>query len=111
MAYAKGRTYIPRREREVKQFLKKKDIEGLLWLILEDSYGYGDEPIPPKELKTFAIQQLTLMQSRKKGVTQTGNTEDALSKWLGLNETEDDVLPGSEGVLPGSDEGDEDGDD
>jgi hypothetical protein len=106
MAYAKGRTYIPRREREVKQFLKKKDIEGLLWLILEDSYGYGEEPVPPKELKTFAIQQLTLMQSRKKGVTQDGGGDDALMKWLGLSEDEDDVTFGDNGLLPGS-EGDD----
>lgn len=88
MTYAKGRTYIPKREREVKQLLKKKDIEGLLWLILEDSYGYGDEPIPPKELKTFAIQQLTLMKSRQKMKVDDAGGEDALSKWLGIEEEE-----------------------
>jgi hypothetical protein len=88
MTYAKGRTYIPKREREVKQLLKKKDIEGLLWLILEDSYGYGDEPIPPKELKTFAIQQLTLMKSRQKMKVDDVGGEDALSKWLGIEEEE-----------------------
>ena len=86
MTYAKGRTYIPKREREVKQLLKKKDIEGLLWLILEDSYGYGEEPMPPKELKTFAIQQLTLMQSRRKMKVDDVGGDDALSKWLGLEE-------------------------
>jgi hypothetical protein len=95
MTYAKGRTYIPKREREVKQLLKKKDIEGLLWLILEDSYGYGDEPQPPKELKTFAIQQLTLMQSRRKSTSNDAGGDDALSKWLGLEE-DDGVAPGSE---------------
>jgi len=88
MTYAKGRTYIPKREREVKQLLKKKDIEGLLWLILEDSYGYGEEPIPPKELKTFAIQQLTLMKSRQKMKVDDVGGEDALSKWLGIEEEE-----------------------
>ena len=91
MTYAKGRTYIPKREREVKQLLKKKDIEGLLWLILEDSYGYGDEPIPPKELKTFAIQQLTLMKSRQKMKVDDVGGEDALSKWLGIEEEEEAV--------------------
>ena len=95
MTYAKGRTYIPKREREVKQLLKKKDIEGLLWLILEDSYGYGDEPQPPKELKTFAIQQLTLMQSRRKSQANDVGGDDALSKWLGLQE-DDGVAPESE---------------
>jgi hypothetical protein len=88
MTYAKGRTYIPKREREVKQLLKKKDIEGLLWLILEDSYGYGEEPMPPKELKTFAIQQLTLMKSRQKMKVDDVGGEDALSKWLGIEEEE-----------------------
>ena len=91
MTYAKGRTYIPKREREVKQLLKKKDIEGLLWLILEDSYGYGDEPQPPKELKTFAIQQLTLMQSRRKSTSNDVGGDDALSKWLGIQEDEAEV--------------------
>ena len=91
MTYAKGRTYIPKREREVKQLLKKKDIEGLLWLILEDSYGYGDEPIPPKELKTFAIQQLTLMKSRQKMKVDDVGGEDALSKWLGIEEEEEAI--------------------
>jgi hypothetical protein len=99
MTYAKGRTYIPKREREVKQLLKKKDIEGLLWLILEDSYGYGEEPMPPKELKTFAIQQLTLMQSRRKMKVDDVGGDDALSKWLGLEEevseeTEEEVEDG-----------------
>jgi hypothetical protein len=92
MTYAKGRTYIPKREREVKQLLKKKDIEGLLWLILEDSYGYGEEPIPPKELKTFAIQQLTLMQSRRKMKVDDVGGDDALSKWLGLEEEEEEIV-------------------
>jgi len=92
MTYAKGRTYIPKREREVKQLLKKKDIEGLLWLILEDSYGYGEEPIPPKELKTFAIQQLTLMQSRRKMKVDDVGGDDALSKWLGLQEEEEEIV-------------------
>jgi hypothetical protein len=92
MTYAKGRTYIPKREREVKQLLKKKDIEGLLWLILEDSYGYGEEPMPPKELKTFAIQQLTLMQSRRKMKVDDVGGDDALSKWLGLQEEEEEVV-------------------
>ena len=91
MTYAKGRTYIPKREREVKQLLKKKDIEGLLWLILEDSYGYGDEPQPPKELKTFAIQQLTLMQSRRKSQANEVGGDDVLSKWLGLQGQEAEV--------------------
>jgi hypothetical protein len=92
MTYAKGRTYIPKREREVKQLLKKKDIEGLLWLILEDSYGYGEEPMPPKELKTFAIQQLTLMQSRRKMKVDDVGGDDALSKWLGLEEEEEEIV-------------------
>jgi hypothetical protein len=92
MTYAKGRTYIPKREREVKQLLKKKDIEGLLWLILEDSYGYGEEPMPPKELKTFAIQQLTLMQSRRKMKVDDVGGDDALSKWLGLQEEEEEIV-------------------
>jgi hypothetical protein len=92
MTYAKGRTYIPKREREVKQLLKKKDIEGLLWLILEDSYGYGDEPIPPKELKTFAIQQLTLMKSRQKMKVDDVGGEDALSKWLGIEEEKEEEV-------------------
>jgi len=92
MTYAKGRTYIPKREREVKQLLKKKDIEGLLWLILEDSYGYGEEPQPPKELKTFAIQQLTLMQSRRKMKVDDVGGDDALSKWLGLEEEEEEEI-------------------
>ena len=100
MTYAKGRTYIPKREREVKQLLKKKDIEGLLWLILEDSYGYGDEPQPPKELKTFAIQQLTLMQSRRKSQANEVGGDDALSKWLGL-EGEEDEAPVEEEVEDG----------
>jgi hypothetical protein len=63
----------------------------LLWLILEDSYGYGDEPQPPKELKTFAIQQLTLMQSRRKSQANDVGGDDALSKWLGLEGEEDEV--------------------
>ena len=100
MTYAKGRTYIPKHEREVKQLLKKKDIEGLLWLILEDSYGYGDEPQPPKELKTFAIQQLTLMQSRRKSQANDVGGDDALSKWLGL-EGEEDEAPVEEEVEDG----------
>lgn len=101
MTYAKGRTYIPKREREVKQLLKKKDIEGLLWLILEDSYGYGDEPQPPKELKTFAIQQLTLMQSRRKSTSNDVGGDDALSKWLGLEGEEAEVEPAEEEVEDG----------
>ena len=100
MTYAKGRTYIPKREREVKQLLKKKDIEGLLWLILEDSYGYGDEPQPPNELKSFAIQQLTLMQSRRKLQANDVGGDDALSKWLGL-EGEEDEAPVEEEVEDG----------
>jgi hypothetical protein len=92
MTYAKGRTYIPKREREVKQLLKKKDIEGLLWLILEDSYGYVEEPMTPKELKTFAIQQLTLMQSRRKMKVDDVGGDDALSKWLGLQEEEEEIV-------------------
>lgn len=100
MTYAKGRTYIPKREREVKQLLKKKDIEGLLWLILEDSYGYGEEPLPPKELKTFAIQQLTLMQSRRKSQANDVGGDDALSKWLGL-EGEEAEAPAEEEVEDG----------
>ena len=106
MAYRNNKTYLTKREREIRKHLRDRNIEGLLWVILDDCFEdmesnnsarYG------KSMLSFVIQQLAVMES-KRGKKGSGlaneETMSVIDKWLsasGIAKDEPQEEPEEEG--------------
>jgi len=95
MAYKNGKTYQPKRTKDLKKALDSKDTETILWITLRDSLEDMEEAKEPRYGKTFlsfAIQQLATTHGRKisKGIVG-GNDEDKkksnnlIEEWLKMD--------------------------
>lgn len=105
MAYKNGKTYLPRRHAAIRKLIKDKNIEGLLWIILQDCFEDLETQTTPrygKTMLTFVIQQLAVIENKKsyrgkksnEVANSTVKAEDIIAKWLGsseevMNEEED----------------------
>lgn len=100
MAYKNGKTYVSRRHSAIRKFIKDKNVEGLLWVILQDCFEDMEESKTPrygKTMLTFVIQQLAVIENKKTYKGKTGSqiegtsvrSEDIIKKWLSIREEDE----------------------
>ena len=97
MAYKNGKPYLTKREQEIRKYLKEKNIEGILWVILNDCFDDMEDssksPRHNKTLFSFVIQQLAIMENKKNGkmknVPDSADGKKLIEKWLTIKEDEE----------------------
>jgi hypothetical protein len=86
MAYKNGKAYMSKRDDELRNAVKERNLNSILWVLLEDSLEdmeAGKEPRYGLDMLKQALQHLTSMQN-KGGVKPVTETSSALSDFLKL---------------------------
>ena len=91
MTYKNGKAYLTKRDNELREAVKERNLNSILWVLLEDSLADMEAGVEPRyglDMLKQSLQHLTSMQNKGGGSKPITETSQALSDFLKLGKKE-----------------------